>query len=88
MRGNEIGKVSYTEKDWRRTYGKPGGIGIAMSSTWLLNGCPICGCKSWQVTSDCWAYCDGCAKGIPTDYPFTESGEIISHLGLEDAGDE
>jgi hypothetical protein len=59
------------EQDWRECYASPGGIAICQSPQWLLNGCPKCGGKRWQVTDDCWAYCMGCSKGIPTDYPFT-----------------
>lgn len=41
--------------------------------SWLREGCPKCGSKKWEVTSDGWAYCDGCNKGYPTDYPFTNA---------------
>ncbi len=61
----------YTEQDWRETYTKQGGIAVCDSPAWLLNGCPKCGCTLWEVTADCWAYCEGCLKGYPTSFPFT-----------------
>ena len=67
------GEVTYTEQDWRETLSKPGGVAVCMSPSWLTNGCPVCGCTEWTVTSDHWAYCDDCSKGIPTAYPFTHA---------------
>lgn len=56
-----------TYEEWVSIYKKPGGgISTVMSQDWLLKGCPICGCKEWQLTNDGWAYCDGCAKGYST----------------------
>jgi len=72
-----MNKSEYTEEMWRETY-KKGGRGTVMSPQWLRNGCPMCGCKTWDVTSDCYAYCDDCYKGYHTDYPFTF--EILSKL--------
>ena len=64
--------MTYTEKDWRE-HSKSGSGGLVDNQTWLTNGCPKCGCKSWQVTNDYWAYCDGCHKGYPTRYAITNS---------------
>jgi len=68
----------HTEQQWREAYQSPGGVSVCLSPRWLLNGCPQCGCKSWQLTCDGWAYCDGCSKGIPTDGPFTSY--ILAHF--------
>lgn len=68
------------EELWRKIYSSPGGIAVCMSPQWLLNGCPKCGCKTWQVTDDHWAYCDDCSKGIPTDYSFISHGDIVERL--------
>lgn len=62
-----------TSQEWREFARKPGAITTVMSRNWLLDGCPKCGCKTWQVTNDCYAYCDGCAKGYSTAYPFTHA---------------
>jgi hypothetical protein len=70
----------YSEAAWREIYKSPGSVGLCRSPQWLRNGCPKCGCKTWQVTSDCHAYCDGCGKGFATEYPFTASGSILSIL--------
>lgn len=59
---------------------QPGAIVTVRDPDWLLKGCPKCGGTSWGVTSDCWAYCDGCAKGYSTAYPFTKAGESYSVL--------
>ena len=72
-----------TSKEWREYYQSPGAIAVCRSPQWLLDGCPRCGHKNWQVTSDCWAYCDNCGKGVPTDYPFTFS--VLEDFGEEDA---
>jgi hypothetical protein len=56
----------WTEERWRES-GKTGSIGFANSLQWLINGCPKCDCKTWQVTMDGWAYCDGCSVGVPTE---------------------
>lgn len=76
-----------SEKEWRDTYSRPGGISVCFDKQWLLNGCPKCGCKIWEVTSDCYAYCKGCSQGIPTDYPFTASGSILSILDKDGVRD-
>jgi hypothetical protein len=60
-----------TSEEWRRWCQSPGAIAVCRSPQWLLDGCPRCGNKTWLVTSDCWAYCKECSKGVPTDYPFT-----------------
>ena len=70
----------FSEKEWREIYKKAGGIAVCADPTWLLNGCPRCGNKTWEVTNDCYANCKKCLKGIPTDFPFTKPGEIISDL--------
>lgn len=78
-----------TEQEWRDYYKSPGSIATCRDSRWLLNGCPLCGGETWQVTCDCWAYCMDCGKGYPTEYPFTH--EIVSYLdanGLHDAPPE
>jgi hypothetical protein len=69
-----------TEERWRKIYTSPGAIALCMSPEWLRNGCPKCGCTSWQVTNDCWAYCDGCYKSFPTLYAFTS--EPLAQLSL------
>jgi len=60
-------------KVWRDFYKNPGAIMICQSPAWLRGGCPICACKKWEVTSDSWAYCQGCSKGFKTDFPFTSN---------------
>ena len=50
-------------ENWVRISKSPGGQATVMSTEWLLKGCPKCGCKTWQLTDDGWAYCDGCRKG-------------------------
>lgn len=56
-----------TYEEWVQYHKKPGaGISTVRYQNWLLKGCPICGCKEWQLTSDGWAYCDGCAKDYST----------------------
>jgi len=69
-----------TAKEWREFYKNAGAIATCMSPSWLLEGCPKCGNKAWEVTSDCWAYCKKCNKGYHTDFPFTKSGELLSDL--------
>ena len=75
----------WNEDYWRETYAKKG-IGTCDSPRWLLNGCPAiidgnpCSNKTWEVTKDCWAYCKKCSIGINTDFPFTNSGELLSDL--------
>ena len=60
-----------TYEEWRDAV-KRGALGcIVDSPSWLLEGCPTCGCKEWQVTNDHWCYCDKCARGFPTDFAFT-----------------
>lgn len=68
-----MGREIKTAQDWRDFYKSPGAIATCETPQWLAEGCPKCGCKKWDVTDDCWAYCCGCAKGFPTDYPFTRS---------------
>ena len=68
-----------TEQEWREIWQSPGGISTCRDTRWLLNGCPRCGCKEWQVTDDGWAYCDGCAVGIPTWGPLVGRG--LWHFG-------
>lgn len=59
--------------EWREFYKLPGAIATVMDPSWLLEGCPKCECKEWSVTSDCWAYCQSCFKGYPTQFPFTNA---------------
>ena len=35
-------------------------------------GCPKCACKSWEITSDGWAYCNGCGYGQSQDFDVSE----------------
>ena len=35
-------------------------------------GCPKCGCRSWEITSDGWAYCNGCGYGQSQDFDVSE----------------
>ena len=75
---NTLNGAEMTEQDWRNYYQNPSGVAVCQSPQWLLNGCPKCGGRQWQVTRDCWAYCHNCNIGIPTDYPFTD--DIVSNL--------
>lgn len=75
--------MSYTREDWVRTLRSPGGVATAMQQSWLTEGCPICGCKYWELTSDSHAYCECCSTGMATDYSFTLGGEMISYLTPE-----
>ena len=68
-------------KEWRDFYKSPGAIATCNSPLWLAEGCPKCGCKRWQVTSDSWAYCCGCSEGFATAYPFTR--EDLDMLDFE-----
>ena len=60
-------------EDWVVFDQKPGSLSTVETPSWLIKGCPQCGCKSWQVTNDHWCYCDGCAKGWPTAFCFTHA---------------
>ena len=81
----ESKEEKWNERQWREVYRRKG-IGECDSPQWLLNGCPViidgkeCGGKEWEVTSDCWAYCKKCSVGIHTNFPFTNSGELVSDL--------
>ncbi len=55
-----------TYEEWKVIANKPGSVTTVMELSWLLKGCPKCGCTSWQVTNDGWCYCDGCSKGYST----------------------
>lgn len=68
-----------TSQEWQEFARKPGAITTVMSRDWLLDGCPICDCKAWSVTNDCWAYCDGCSKGYRTAYSFAGT-TLLSHF--------
>ena len=63
--------MKQTAKEWREFLQRPGAIATCMSPSWLMEGCPKCGCKEWTVTSDCRAYCESCKAGYSTDFPFT-----------------
>ncbi len=57
----------YTYEEWVEFHKKKGiGTSTVDSLDWLLKGCPICGCKEWDVTNDGWCYCDGCSQGFCT----------------------
>jgi len=75
--------MSTTRDEWVKVVKSPGGVGTAMRMDWLTEGCPMCGCKDWQVTSDGWAYCEGCHEGIPTESPWTLGGCTLSYLTPE-----
>lgn len=70
-----------TSKEWREFYSSPGAIAECRAPSWLLDGCPKCGCTEWQVTNDYWAYCDDCGKGYPTAFPFTHAP--LAHWGKD-----
>ena len=55
-----------THKEWVEFCKKPGAITTVMYQEWLLEGCPKCGCKEWEITNDGWCYCNGCSKGYST----------------------
>ena len=67
-----------THEEWVEFHKSPGALSTAMSLDWLLQGCPFCGCKEWDVTNDGWCYCDGCAHGFPTDFIWTN--EPLAHF--------
>lgn len=67
-----------TAQEWREFAKKSGTVSTVMSPSWLKEGCPKCDNKSWEVTSDCWAYCKNCSKGFHTDFPFTN--QILEDL--------
>ena len=46
-----------------KNFVKKGGI-ATIKWEWMKEGCPHCGCKKWQITSDGWAYCEGCYCGF------------------------
>lgn len=58
------------------------GAQATITYTWMMKGCPLCGCKRWEVTSDGWAYCMKCNKGFPTDKIYA-----ISYLDVLDFTD-
>jgi hypothetical protein len=63
----------WTYEDWVAFDSKPGSLSTVLTPSWLLKGCPRCGCTSWAVTNDHWCYCDGCNKGWPTEFAFTHA---------------
>ena len=62
----------WTYENWQKNK-----RGTVKSLDWLLKGCPVCGCTTWQVTNDGWCYCDGCNKGYDTNGIWT--GASLSH---------
>lgn len=53
-----------TWQEWHEFMKHPGAVSTIDSENFLLDGgCPHCGCKLWEVTSDGWAYCNGCHYG-------------------------
>ena len=51
-------------KEWHKFMKSPGAISTVDSVSFLLEGgCPECGCKSWQITGDGWAFCNNCGYG-------------------------
>lgn len=75
-----------TAQEWRQFYKNSGAIATCMNIDWLKEGCPFCGGKKWEVTSDCYAYCMGCSNGYPTDYPFTN--QFLEILDFSEGGKE
>lgn len=56
-----------TYEDWKAFVQKHGVSATVMELDWLKKGCPICGCKEWDVSGDGWCYCRGCYKGFNTN---------------------
>ena len=48
-------------------------------------GCPECGCKEWTITSDGWAYCEGCRYGQSQDFEISERPYVYK---LTEKGEE
>lgn len=71
-------------QEWREFYKSAGAHATCMSIEWLRGGCPKCGRKKWQATSDCWVYCMTCNKGYSTDRPFTNFGETLTDFDFTD----
>jgi hypothetical protein len=69
-----------TYEEFKEFVNRPGAKATIMEYSWLKKGCPFCGCKKWEVTSDCYAYCCKCSRGFSTIYPFTNMGELVSVL--------
>lgn len=61
-----------SEAQWREIWGRQGGQAECQSPQWLLNGCPKCDSKDFDVTNDRWAYCRECNLGISCAFPFTD----------------
>ena len=62
-----------TYEEWVEFEKKVGAKSTVMYKDWLLQGCPKCGCKEWELTNDGWCYCTGCNKGYPTNGIWTNS---------------
>lgn len=59
--------IMNTYEEWKVFANKPGAITTVMYQDWLLQGCPKCDGKEWELTNDGWAYCCGCSKGYSTN---------------------
>ena len=71
-----------THKEWVEFHKIPGGKSTVMSLGWLLQGCPFCEVTEWDITNDGWCYCDGCARGFPTDVWARKSLEHFNKDGF------
>lgn len=57
-------KMFKTWQEWHEFMKRLGATCTIGTEDFLLDGgCPKCKCKSWEVTSDGWAYCNGCHYG-------------------------
>lgn len=53
-----------TWQEWHEFMKHAGARTTIYSEDFLLDGgCPHYNCKSWEVTSEGWAYCNGCHYG-------------------------
>jgi hypothetical protein len=57
---------NWTYEEFREFVHRPGAK-ATITWSWMTKGCPMCGCKRWEITSDGWAYCDNCSKGFSMD---------------------
>lgn len=67
-----------TWQEWHEYMKGIGAVSTVEKRSFLLEGgCPKCGCKSWNVTSDGWAYCNGCGYGQSQDFEVNQRTYVV-----------
>jgi len=65
-------------KEWHEFMTHDGAVTTIEDRRFLFEGgCPKCGCKSWQITSDGWAYCNNCGYGQSQTFEVSERPYIV-----------